>query len=226
MQRVAFDWCHTFSIVARDPSSGALGVAVQSRALAVGSLVPWVRAGVGAIATQAYTEPRYGTEGLTLLAEGIDPQAIFCRIASQDTQPELRQVAILAADGRIAVHTGEGCPDHASHLIGKDFACQGNLLESRAVIEDMAAAFETAHGTLEHRLLQALYAAQRAGGDRRGKQSSALHVARSSIDSYKRAFRIDLRVDDHPSPITELERLLDLFLVAEASDPPPPSEDS
>jgi len=218
MQIAQLGWCHTFSIVARDPITGALGIAVQSKAFAVGSLVPWVRGGVGAIATQAYTETRYGLEGLALLARRIDPAEALRELLSRDAERDKRQVAMMNADGRIAVHTGTACPEHASDLIGEGYACQGNLLVSRTVVEVMGAAFEAARGPLARRLLDALWAGQRAGGDRRGQQSAALLVCRSSVDSYARRDRIDLRVDDHPEPIAELERLLYLSSLSEKDD--------
>jgi len=201
----------TFSIVAYDPANGDLGVAVQSKFLAVGAVVPWARAGVGAIATQSYANTRYGSEGLRLLAEGLSAQETLARLLADDGGRELRQVGIVDAQGRAAAFTGGQCFGWAGHRVGPHYACQGNILVGEAPVEAMASTFEESKGPLADRLLAALAAGQAAGGDRRGQQSAALLVVREKggyggfNDRY-----LDLRVDDHPQPIAELQRLLEL----------------
>lgn len=201
----------TFSIVARDPSNGDLGVAVQSKFLAVGAVVPWARAEVGAIATQALANIGYGPQGLTLLEQGMPAPDVLNQLLAADAERDHRQVGIVDRDGRVAVHTGTACHHWAGHVIGDGFCCQGNLLAGEAVVSQMAEAFTTAQGELAERLVAALDGGQAAGGDRRGRQSAAVYVARKGgsygglLDRY-----IDLRVDDHPEPIKELQRILQL----------------
>jgi len=201
----------TFSIVARDPANGDLGVGVQSKFLAVGSVVPWVRAGVGAIATQAHANVGYGPDGLALLERGLSADAVLAQLLGADESREHRQVGIVDRDGHAAAYTGSACHPWAGHQTGEGFACQGNLLASGAVVRAMAERFQQSTGELAERLVAALEAGQSAGGDRRGQQAAALYVARAGgsyggfLDRY-----IDLRVDDHPNPIVELGRLLRL----------------
>ncbi|WP_043097229.1 DUF1028 domain-containing protein [Kallotenue papyrolyticum] len=201
----------TFSIVARDPQNGDLGVAVASKFLAVGSVVPWAQANVGAIATQALANIRYGPDGLALLARGLSAQEVLQELLAADEQREHRQVGIVDREGRAAAFTGRECVPWAGHLLGEGFCCQGNILAGEAVVQRMADAFRATAGELAERLVAALEAGQAAGGDRRGRQSAALYVAREGgsygglLDRY-----IDLRVDDHPDPIVELRRLLAL----------------
>jgi uncharacterized Ntn-hydrolase superfamily protein len=201
----------TFSIVARDPATGELGVAVQSRVIAVGAIVPYARAGLGAIATQAWGNPAYGPEGLRLLQQGKSPDEVIQVLTSADPQRGERQVGVLAADGRTANFTGEGCIEWAGGRTGKDYAVQGNLLAGEAVVKAMAESFESSHGDFGTRLLEALEAGQRAGGDKRGMQSAALLIVHEGwgygglTDRYR-----DLRVDDHPKPIEELRRIYEL----------------
>jgi uncharacterized Ntn-hydrolase superfamily protein len=201
----------TFSIVARDPLNGDLGVAVQSKFLAVGSVVPWARANVGAVATQALANIGYGPEGLRLLGEGFAASDVLQQLLSGDDQREHRQVGIVDREGRVAAHTGSACHRWAGHVVGDGFCCQGNILAGEAVVTNMADAFKAAQGELAERLMAALEAGQAAGGDRRGRQSASLYVAREGgsyggiLDRY-----IDLRVDDHPEPIKELSRILGL----------------
>lgn len=201
----------TFSIVALDPATGDLGVAVQSKFLAVGAYVPAARAGVGAIATQAYSNLSYGPRGLELLAQGLAAPEVLERLLADDPLREQRQVGIVDAQGRAAAHTGKECYSWAGHLVGEGWCCQGNILVSEETVRAMAEAFQKAQGELAERLLAALAAGQEAGGDRRGQQSAALLVVRAgggyggTSDRY-----IDLRVDDHPRPIEELARLLRL----------------
>jgi uncharacterized Ntn-hydrolase superfamily protein len=203
----------TFSIVARDLQAQQWGVAVQSKFVAIGALTPWARAGVGAIATQAWINTPYGTRGLELLASELSPTETIAQLIREDEGRAHRQVGMIGVNGEPASYTGQACPEWAGSSIGVHSACQGNFLVSQAPILAMAQAFEEARGPLYHRLLIALEAAQAAGGDRRGQQSAALLVVQAHAGF--RGFNdrlIDLRVDDHPTPIQELRRLLDLRL--------------
>lgn len=201
----------TFSIVARDPNNGDLGVAVQSKFLAVGAVVPWARADIGAIATQAMANISYGPDGLQLLEQGLSAQAAMERLLAADEEREHRQLGIVDRHGQATAYTGSACHTWAGHLIGDGFACQGNILAGEEVVNAMAERFRHGEGELAERLVAALDAGQRAGGDRRGRQSAALYVVRTGgsygglLDRY-----IDLRVDDHPDPIVELGRILGL----------------
>jgi uncharacterized Ntn-hydrolase superfamily protein len=208
----------TFSIVAFDPKTGDLGVAVQSKFFGVGSVVPYAAADVGAIATQALANPRYGPVGLQLLQEGASPEKIKELFAEQDPGIERRQFLIIDKEGNIATHTGQQCLDFAGHKSGKNYAVAGNILASQCVIDAMAQAFEDARskgeGELAEWLIASLEAGQQAGGDKRGKQSAALLVVRknggyaSLMDRY-----VDIRIDDHQTPIQELKRLLGLHRI-------------
>jgi uncharacterized Ntn-hydrolase superfamily protein len=201
----------TFSIVAHDPRNGDLGVAVASKFLAVGSVVPWAQAGAGAVATQALANIGYGPRGLALLAAGRTAAETLAALLADDPQREHRQVGVVDGRGGAAAHTGSACFPWAGHRVGAGYAAQGNILAGEAVVAAIAAAFERAEGELAERLLAALQAGDDAGGDRRGRQSAALYVARAGgsyggvLDRY-----IDLRVDDHPDPMPELARLLRL----------------
>lgn len=202
----------TFSIVAFDPATGQLGVATQSKFLAVGSVVPWARAGVGAVATQSWANTSFGPEGLSLLAEGVEPPAALEKLLASDENREQRQVGIVDAQGRAATFTGADCFDWAGGRTGRSYACQGNILVSAATVDAMAESFESTEGQeLADRLVEALRAAQAAGGDSRGKQSAALLVVQEAggYGGFNDRF-LDLRVDDHPEPIEELARLLSL----------------
>ena len=202
----------TFSIVACDPDNGDLGVAVQSKFIAVGAVVPWARATVGAVATQSYANTTYGPRGLDLLAEGLSAAETLERLISDDDEQGLRQVGIVSQDGEAVAFTGDECYAWAGHAVGKGYCCQGNILVSAATIHAMADAFESTTGDLASRLVAALAAGQAAGGDRRGKQSAALLVVREEggYGGYNDRL-VDLRVDEHPEPIQELARLLDLY---------------
>lgn len=201
----------TFSIVARDPETGDLGVAVQSRFFAVGAVVPWARAGIGAIATQAWANTGYGPRGLDLLAGGAGAESVVAALTGQDDGSPQRQVGIVGADGSVATFTGDACLPWAGGRTGDGYAAQGNILAGPAVVDAMAAAFEASSGDLPARLLTALAAGQAAGGDARGSQSAALLVVRENGGYGGHDDRwVDLRVDDHPTPIAELQRLLDL----------------
>lgn len=204
----------TFSIVAFDPETGDLGVAVQSKFLAVGAVVPYARAGVGAVATQSYANLLYGPKGLALLEEGHAPEEVIARLTADDPDARLRQVGIVDAQGRAAAFTGEGCFPWAGHRVGPNVAAQGNILVSQETVDAMYETFLSARGDLADRLVAALAAGQEAGGDRRGQQSAALLVVREggSYGGFTDRY-IDLRVDDHPQPIRELARLLKLWRV-------------
>ncbi|HEX6288668.1 MAG TPA: DUF1028 domain-containing protein [Herpetosiphonaceae bacterium] len=201
----------TFSIVARDPANGDLGVAVQSKFLAVGSVVPWARANVGAIATQALANLSYGPDGLALLEQGLSAPDALRQLIAADEQRDHRQVGIVDHEGRAAAYTGSACQSWAGHVTGDGFCCQGNILTGEAVVNKMAEAFCAAGGELAERLVAALEAGQSAGGDRRGRQSASLYVVRrgGSYGGYLDRY-VDLRVDDHPDPIKELSRILQL----------------
>jgi uncharacterized Ntn-hydrolase superfamily protein len=201
----------TFSIVGCDTAVGELGVAVQSKFLAVGAVVPWAQAGVGAVATQALANTSYGPVGLRYLAAALSPQDALDRLTGADPDALHRQAGIVDAQGRSATYTGSGCIPWAGGRVGAGYAAQGNILVGGDTVDAMAATFEATSGTLAQRLLAALAAGQEAGGDSRGMQSAALLVVRERggygghNDRY-----LDLRVDDHPSPIAELQRLFDL----------------
>lgn len=200
----------TFSIVACDPETGDLGVAVQSKFLAVGAVVPWAKAGVGAVATQAWCNTAYGPDGLALMAQGLSAQAALDRLIAADEGAAQRQAGLVDARANAASFTGEGCMDWAGGRTGPGYACQGNILVGEATVVAMADTFEATVGGLWDRLMTALAAGQTAGGDRRGKQSAALLVVREGGGYGGNNDRfVDLRVDDHPKPITELARILE-----------------
>jgi len=204
---------HTFSIVARDPATGELGVAVQSHWFSVGSIVTWAEAGVGAVATQSFVDPAYGHRGLELMRGGVPAPEALRRLLAADAQREVRQVAMVDAQGRVDAFSGKLDIKDAGHLVGAQYSVQANMMANAKVWPAMAAAFEKAHGDLADRMLAALEAAQGAGGDIRGKQSAALLIvkAKSSGRPWAGADRVfDLRVDDHPEPIVELRRLIRL----------------
>ncbi len=208
----------TFSIVAAG-DSGEVGCAVQSKYFAVGAVVPWARAGVGAVATQAAGVAVYGSRALDELAGGATPQEALERVLAGDPERETRQLGVVAADGRAAAFTGADCLDWAGHLVRDGFSVQGNILASRAVVEEMARAFAEAKGTLAERLVTALEAGQEAGGDRRGQQSAAVVVERTgaSRETREGVDRVcELRVEDAEHPIAELRRLVGIWVGWEA----------
>lgn len=201
----------TFSIVARDAEKGEWGIAVQSKFLAVGAVVPWARVGVGAIATQAWANTSYGPHGLDLLASGLSAQETLEQLLQADAGRADRQIGIVGAGGAPVTYTGEKCFSWAGGRTGEHYACQGNILVSEDTVVAMARTFEETTGLLCDRLLAALAAGQAAGGDSRGQQSAALLVVREhgGYGSFNDRF-IDLRVDDHAAPIDELLRILQL----------------
>jgi uncharacterized Ntn-hydrolase superfamily protein len=202
---------HTYSIVARDPATGELGVAVQSHWFNVGSVVPWAQAGVGAVATQSLVDPSYGPNGLALMNAGTSAPDALAQLLAKDDGREVRQVAMIDAQGRVAVHTGTKDIPKAGHVLGKDFSVQANMMLRDTVWGAMAKAFESAKGDLAERLLVALEAAQKAGGDIRGSQSAALVVVTGKPTGKPWADRtFDVRVDDNAQPLKELRRLVKL----------------
>jgi uncharacterized Ntn-hydrolase superfamily protein len=210
----------TYSIVARDPITGELGVAVQTRWLAVGSGVPWVEPGVGAVATQSFVEEAYGPRLLERLRAGRAPDEALAALLAADPAADTRQVGVVDGLGRAAAHTGARCVAEASHLIREGLACQANMMERPTVPAAMAAAYDTAAAAAEDladRLMAALRAAEAEGGDIRGRQSAAVVVSgRPGDPAWRRRF--DLRVDDHAAPLDELARLLRLARAFEALD--------
>jgi uncharacterized Ntn-hydrolase superfamily protein len=206
-----FPFAHTFSIVARDFLTGQMGVAVQSHAFSVGSLVTWGEAGVGVVATQSFVDPSYGPLGLELMRIGRIPLQALSGLLAADSSRDLRQVAMVNFHGDVAVHTGSRCIECAGHESGDGFSVQANMMENPGVWPAMAQAYRDATAPLAERLLVALEAAQAAGGDIRGMQSAAiLIVAAQKTGRPWSDRRIDLRVEDHPAPITELRRLVRL----------------
>jgi len=204
-----FPVAHTFSIVARDETTGQLGVAVQSHWFSVGGTVPWAEAGVGAVATQAFSEPAYGPRGLDLLREGMEPGKALAHLLQADDGREVRQVGIVDSAGRSAAHTGARCMEHAGHHVGRGFTTHANMMTGPGVWQAMAEAYEASTGDLAERLLRALEAAQRMGGDVRGQQSASILVVAATPTGQAWQDRLfDLRVEDSDRPIEELRRLV------------------
>jgi uncharacterized Ntn-hydrolase superfamily protein len=202
-------FAHTYSIVAIDPETGDMGVAVQSHWFAVGTAVAWGEAGVGVVATQSFVNVSFGVRGLALLKAGLTPQQVVDSLLATDEARELRQLAVLDKSGRVATHTGKKCIQPAGHLQGQGYSAQANMMQNDKVWGAMAKAFENAKGPLAERLLTALFAAEETGGDFRGKQSAALYVYRArSTGNVWEEKKVDLRVDDHAEPLKELSRLL------------------
>ena len=209
----------TYSIVARDRETGELGVAVQSRAFNTGAIVPWAAPGVGVVATQSYTEPSYGPLGLDLLRAGKTPEEALAELVAADDEPEYRQVAILDGKGRVAVHVGEACIPAAGFAAGEGFSAQANMVDSERVWESMAESFERSEGPLANRLIDALDAAEAAGGDWRGRQAGGIIVVAAEGEPWAR--ELDVRVDDHDDPLGELRRLVRLRRAYGAMRGPP-----
>lgn len=202
----------TFSIVAYDAEAGEWGIAVASRVLAAGYIVPWAKAGVGAIATQAYANLDYGIEGITLLEEGLPAAEALERLREADAESERRQVAIIDAAGNVAVFTGEETLAWSGHKSGPDYSVQGNILTGEDVVTEMERAYLGTEGPLARRLVEALKAGEAAGGDSRGKESAALLVVRAGGGYQGKTDRfVDVRVDDHVEPVAELERIYGLW---------------
>ncbi|OGD12656.1 MAG: Zn-dependent protease [Candidatus Aminicenantes bacterium RBG_13_62_12] len=202
---------HTYSIVAYDPATGELGAAVQSHWFSVGLLVPWVEAGVGAVATQSFVEASYGPLGLELMRAGKTAPAALAGLLKSDSHEDVRQVAFIDASGLAAAHTGRNCIPEAGHVVGANFSCQANLMLRDTVWAAMAEAYQKTSGELVDRLLAALEAAESQGGDIRGRQSAAvIVVAGKSSGVWWKDRLFDLRVEDHPDPVAELKRLVHL----------------
>jgi uncharacterized Ntn-hydrolase superfamily protein len=209
----------TYSIVARDPGNGELGVAVQSHWFSVGSVVSWAEAGVGAVATQSIAEPAYGPRLLQRLKREESPANSLQALLDADPQAAVRQVAVVDSRGTVAVHTGEGCIPHAGDTQGDGFSVQANMMSSAAVWPAMAEGYTGASGSLARRMLTALRAGEEAGGDVRGRQSAALLLVPADGEAWRAL--VDLRIEDHPEPVEELARLLDLhdaYRVASEAD--------
>src|SRR5467141_202183 len=202
----------TFSIVGFDPKTKDLSIAVESKFVAVGAVVPFARAGVGAVATQSYANTSYGPKALALLKQRVAPKDALQRLVKADKEAAQRQAGVVDARGRSASYTGKECFPWAGHLVGRNYACQGNLLAGEDVVKEMGQAFEGTQGDLPVRLLAALSAGQRAGGDKRGQQSAALLVVREGggYGGFNDRW-IDVRVDDHPQPIEELIRVFNIY---------------
>jgi uncharacterized Ntn-hydrolase superfamily protein len=199
----------TYSIVALDPATGQLGVAVQSHWFSVGSVVTWARAGVGAVATQSFVLVDYGPDGLALMEAGVAAPEALARLVEGDEGGAVRQVAMIDAAGNVAAHTGERCIQAAGHYVGDNFSVQANLMLSEEVWPCMAATFEDTRGDLSSRMLAALEAAESVGGDIRGRQSAAiLIVSGEKRDQPWQGVVTELRVEDHPDPLGELRRLI------------------
>lgn len=209
-------FAHTYSIVARDTITGEMGVAVQSHWFSVGSLVTWGKAGVGVVATQSFINPSFGPRGLSLLENGLSPNLAVETLLELDEGRDVRQLAILDVHGNVEAYTGKSCIEAAGHLIGDNFSVQANLMDKNTVWPAMAAAFENATGSLAERMLAAMEAAQKEGGDIRGKQSAAILVvkAKSTGNSWEDKV-VDLRIEDHKNPIQEMRRLLTIHTAYE-----------
>jgi uncharacterized Ntn-hydrolase superfamily protein len=209
--KIPKDLVATFSIVGFDPETKELGIAVQSKFLGVGAVVPWAKAGIGAVATQSYANTSYGPRGLEYMASGKTAQETVEFLIADDEDRELRQFGIVDANGNAATFTGENCYDWAGGITGVNYAAQGNILVGEETVKAMGETFENTEGPLAHRLITALDAGQAAGGDSRGKQSAAVLIVKEK-GGYggfnDRA--LDLRVDDHPEPIKELVRIYQL----------------
>jgi uncharacterized Ntn-hydrolase superfamily protein len=202
---------HTYSIVARDPKTGELGVAVQSHWFGVGAMVPWAEAGVGAIATQSFVDASYGKLGLDLMRAGRSAPDALKGLLAADQNRDVRQVAMIDSSGKVSAHTGAKCIPATGQQIGENYSVQANLMLSDKVWPAMARAFESTQGDLAARMLAALHAAQSEGGDIRGKQSAALVVVSGKPTGKSWQDRVfDLRVDDHADPVAELRRLVNL----------------
>ena len=207
----------TYSLVARDPETGELGVAVQSRSFGTGAVVPWALTGIGAVATQSFTLRSYGPLGLELLEQGFAPAEALARLVEEDAMEEFRQVAVLDASGETAAHTGARCIPAIGNVAGDGYSAQGNMLRSGEVVPALAQAFEEARGSLAERLLAGLEGAESAGGDFRGREAGAILVVPGEVTATNRLDRVvEVRVDNHPEPLGELRRLLEHALALRA----------
>lgn len=202
----------TYSIVGCDTAAGEVGIAVQSKFLAVGNVVPWAKGGVGAIATQAWANVAYGIDGLKLLEQGMHPEEVVSALIKQDEGCETRQFGVVNIKGQSATFTGKECSEWAGGIAGENFAAQGNILVGEATVQALADTFQSTGGDLTERLMRALEEAQKVGGDRRGMQSAAIYVAKEGAGyGGVSDTMVDIRVDDHKQPIKELRRVLELY---------------
>ena len=200
---------HTYSIVAYDESTGRLGVAVQSHWFSVGSLVPWAKAGVGAVATQSFVKVEYGPDGLQLMENGYSAEEALNLLLKKDNSKSVRQVAMIDVNGSVAAHTGKNCIYAAGHKVGLNFSVQANLMEKETVWMAMANAFEKTEGDLAEKMMSSLEAAENEGGDLRGKQSASLLIVTGEPTGIEwKDIIMDIRVDDHKEPLKELRRLI------------------
>lgn len=200
---------HTYSIVAYDQETGELGVAVQSHWFSVGSLVPWAKAGVGAVATQSFVKVEYGPEGIRKMESGMSAEEALSSLLKEDEGESVRQVAMIDVNGSVAAHTGDKCIYAAGHRVGENYSVQANLMEKETVWEAMAYTFENAKGDLANKMMSALEAAEREGGDIRGKQSAAMLIVSGNPTGIPwKDVVMDIRVDDHAEPLKELKRLI------------------
>ncbi len=209
----------TYSIVARDPSTGELGVAVQSHYFSVGSVVQWAQPGVGAVATQAMAEISYGPRGLELMAQGVSASDALVQLLADDESAASRQVAMVDASGNAVAHTGSSTIPYSGHITGDGVTCQANIMAAESVWPAMLASYEQTEGPLYRRLLAALDAAEAEGGDLRGRQSVAILVVPGEGERWEKV--IDLRVEDHPEPLVEIRRLIDIheaYVLADEGD--------
>ena len=202
---------HTYSIVARDAATGEMGVAVQSHWFSVGSIVTWAEAEVGAIATQSFVDPAYGPRGLELMKSGLSAEQALEALVLVDEGRDVRQVAFVDIQGHVAAHTGAGCIEAAGHYVGEGYSVQANMALNDRVVPAMSKAYESTEGDLADRMMAALEAAQAVGGDIRGKQSAAMLIVKAKATGRPWADRVlELRIEDHPTPIAELKRLLNV----------------
>lgn len=209
-------FAHTYSIVARDTVTGDMAVAVQSHWFSVGSIVTWGKAGVGVVATQSFVNPSFGPRGLSLLQNGLTPALAVKTLMELDEGREVRQLAILDAKGNVEAYTGDKCIEAAGHYVGNNYSVQANLMDKNTVWKAMAKAFENSKGSLANRVLIALEAAEKEGGDIRGKQSAAILVVKGKSTGNKwEDVLVDLRVDDHENPLQEMRRLLTIHTAYE-----------
>ncbi len=200
---------HTYSIVAMDPETGQMGVAVQSHWFSVGSIVAWGEAGVGVVATQSFVNPSFGPRGLALLKRGKTANQVVEALIASDEGRDVRQLAVLSEDGSVSAYTGKNCIPDAGHIVGDNYSVQANLMMNDKIWQAMSEAFENAEGSLAQRMITALEAAQNAGGDIRGKQSASILIVKGkSTGKIWEDRMIDLRVEDSPEPVKELKRLL------------------
>lgn len=208
----------TYSIVAYDPETKQFGVGVQTHQPAVGSVVPWVRAGVGAVATQSLTNIAFGPMGIELMAQGFSAEAALKALIAGDERPQVRQVALVDKEGKVAVHSGSGCIPYFGHRTGQHYSVQANMMTRDTVPAAMAAAFEASHGHLAQRMMAAMEAAEAEGGDIRGSQSAAMVIYGSEDKPHWANRVLDLRVDEHTDPIRELRRIVNMRLADLHSD--------